>query len=71
MTAPSSIKLSKWCIYDNPNTMCREWWMDGKLDSFISMKLICLSTKPWMPKFDKWISGNIVGDKEALIKPST
>lgn len=29
-----------WCSYDNPATMAREMWVDGKMKSFMTAALI-------------------------------
>jgi hypothetical protein len=61
------------CIYDNPTTMSREWWMDGELImSLDSMLFVCdvnfpKNIAPWLIEME-WEGGRIVGDKEAIIK---
>jgi hypothetical protein len=66
------------CIYDNPNTFRREAWQNGELVAFIAMSL--LETKgfkrgdltglvPWYLDIEKWESGRVNGDPEAMKKP--
>lgn len=63
----------KVCTYDNPATMSRECWADGKLICSYSYLLYMLPEWPVPGKFyffganvGPWNSGQLIGDSEAL-----
>lgn len=48
------------CIYDNPKTLCREFWEDGACKSGISyVSIDDAGPAPWAP-------GKIIGSAQAL-----
>lgn len=62
------------CTFDNPDTMRRECWQDGKLVAFYSATLM-LSKGHWPPPSHKfffganvgpWTPGQIFGDRSAI-----
>ena len=62
------------CTYDNPATMCRECWQDGKLLCSYSSMLM-MSKESWPPPPHKfffganigdWKTGQMVGDRSAI-----
>ena len=66
MTIPS-------CYYDNPDTMRREFWVNGELRWFITAELLyfvdVFTPKEWKAFCkDPFTLGNIKGDPEALKK---
>ena len=61
------------CTYDNPATMARECWRDGKLLCKYNAELFFLPVFPVPPvKFffganiGKWVTGQMVGDAGAM-----
>jgi len=61
----------KYCVYDNPATMCREAYIDGSKVAWIVAEQI----KPWsgihtqfvsLVMFGAWKTGQIIGDKDAM-----
>ena len=61
------------CAYDNPATMQRECWQDGKLLCAYSAELYAL--KEWTvpaelyffgANIGDWKTGQLVGDKDAI-----
>ena len=65
----------KTCVYDNPNTMARECWQDGKLFYSYSAELISQKGH-WPPPrkyfvkqsdIGNWKTGQIVGDILAML----
>lgn len=60
------------CVYDNPASMTREGWQDGKL--LMSVSANVLETKgyresgkiPWILNIGEWKPGQISGDIEAI-----
>lgn len=52
---------NKLCVYDNPDTMKREWHnSEGKLICFYSAELLYLKKRPkQLDKAPEWKSGNI------------
>lgn len=61
------------CTYDNPATMARECWRDGKLICHYSYELFFIEPFPVSPELfffganiGKWKTGQIVGDKTAI-----
>ena len=63
------------CVYDNPSTMAREAWQDGRLIAKISAKLMCakgfdgFSGMPFMLNCGReFESGKIRGDANAMIE---
>lgn len=61
------------CVYDNPATMCREAWQDGKLIAAISIDLLYKKGFNGHPSMffglnvgREFIPGRIIGDKEAI-----
>lgn len=62
----------KVCVYDNPATMCREGWKDGKLLAHITRDLmetkgfIGHPTIPFYLNQGPWQEGRIIGDKDAM-----
>jgi len=57
---------SKTCIYDNPETMCREHWRDGVLEKSISV--VMLYDANYQGKFEPWVPGFVEGNKQAMKK---
>ena len=56
-----------WCEYDNPTTMCRESWEDGKLMTHIPMILFFVKRMNPIPNNVRpWKTGELIGDKTAL-----
>jgi hypothetical protein len=68
----------KTCVYDNPSTLRREAWMDGKMVAFISMALMYskgragspfngFKTLPFFLNVGRdFIDGRVIGDPEAM-----
>ena len=64
--------MTKVAVYDNPDTFCREAWVDGKMTTFVSAHL--LESKgfqggSWFPfelNVGRWDAGMIIGDPEAM-----
>jgi hypothetical protein len=61
------------CTYDNPNTMMRECWCNGKLEVAYAAELYFLKEWPIPPhlyfmgaNIGDWKTGQIVGDKRAI-----
>lgn len=61
------------CTYDNPSTMKRECWQDGKLLVFYDYKLFFMEQFPipadkffFGANIGPWREGQLVGDKEAM-----
>lgn len=67
--------FTKVCTYDNPATMARECWQDGKLVVSYSAELFFLKKWP-VPRelyffgasIGDWKTGQLVGDADALSK---
>lgn len=59
-------------VFDNPATMCREAWKDGRLVAFISARLMFDrdffgdSTMHMALNCGKWEEGKVRGDVEAI-----
>lgn len=61
----------KVCTYDNPATMQRECWQDGRLICSYSMQIIELGNIPAEHFFfganvGKWKTGQLFGEIEAM-----
>ena len=61
------------CTYDNPDTMSRECWSDGKLLCAYSAELFFLKEWPLLPSefffganIGDWKTGQLIGDDAAL-----
>lgn len=61
------------CTYDNPATMARECWQDGKLICHYKAELFFIEPFPVPARFlffganiGEWKTGQLVGDKEAM-----
>jgi hypothetical protein len=62
------------CTYDNPATMARECWQDGKLICYYACQLLPPYTKEPIPdehfffgaNIGPWKPGQMVGDAEAM-----
>lgn len=61
------------CVYDNPATMQRECWQNGKLLCSYSFALFCLSIFPVHGRYfffganiGDWKPGQIIGDSGAV-----
>ena len=61
------------CTYDNPATMCRECWQDGKLIcsysyTFFSFEKCQIPVKNFFfgANIGIWIEGQIIGNSEAI-----
>lgn len=52
------------CVFDNPSTMCREWWSDGELLYHVAASLLVVAD--WRQYFSEeprpWDSGSYIGD---------
>ena len=59
----------KVCTYDNPATMQREYWQDGKLLRAYSFEVLPLLTKDPVTGEGPWYSGWLVGEPEAMERP--
>ena len=64
----------KKCIYDNPNTMCREAYIDGRIVAYIDARWLIGEEGQWqhntllfMGVQKEWNAGNIDGDPDALM----
>ena len=62
------------CTYDNPATMARECWQDGKLIAKYNAALFDLPVWPiparkffFGANIGGWKTGQLVGDKSAMI----
>lgn len=62
------------CTYDNPATMCRECWQDGKLAASYSTSLI-FQKGAWPPpafrfhmgaNIGPWKEGQMIGNPDAI-----
>lgn len=51
------------CCYDNPNTMCKEYYLDGELQKSITIELLYSNG---IPSDLKFITGKLEGDMRAL-----
>ena len=61
----------KTCTYDNPSTMYRECWKDGKILYAYSMEAVIRNFIParyffFGANIGKWRTGQIVGDSDAI-----
>lgn len=64
------------CVYDNPATMCRECWQDGRLIYSYSYHILPPFAKVSIPanyfffgaNVGAWEDGRLVGDVGAMIK---
>lgn len=63
------------CTYDNPATMCRECWSNGKLlwhySAQLLNELVTSKRHYCFPIFlganvETWMPGRLIGDKEAI-----
>ncbi len=57
------------CIYDNPKTLQREYWVDGELKAFTSaLRIVATNHHPSQPSFftAPFQSGAIEGDRRAI-----
>ena len=52
-----------WCSYDNPATMAREWWENGKL---LGHATACLIATKGMERVKPFEPGEYVGDFSAI-----
>lgn len=60
------------CVFDNPATMCREAYTDGRLIAHLSLAV--METKgftghrsiPFYLNIGRWKTGRVVGDRAAL-----
>jgi hypothetical protein len=75
MPLPTSQKFYKKmtvCTFDNPDTMCREFWQDGKLICVYDYALLpLLASNPEKNFFlganiGDWEAGRLVGDAKAM-----
>lgn len=62
--------------YDNPDTMQREAWQDGKVIASVSAALLCTKGFKGDAMFfglnvGPWSTGQLVGDRAALHEPAT
>jgi hypothetical protein len=64
----------KYCVYDNPSTMCREAYIDGRKIAFITAELVGMSFDPnplsemrGMQRWGDWETGKLQGDKDAIL----
>lgn len=55
------------CIYDNPATMRREAWRDGRLIAFWSLELISFGFPAMGEPPEPWADGKLSGDPAALV----
>lgn len=65
--------MMKCCVYDNPATMQRECWVDGKIIYAYSSCLFFIEPFPVPPEYfffganiGPWETGQLVGDKYAM-----
>lgn len=58
----------KFCTYDNPKTMCREQWFDGKMTSHVSINLLYDKSNV-TEVVRKFVPGSCIGDVEAVFEP--
>jgi hypothetical protein len=65
----------KECVYDNPKTFRREWWINGEMVAFISIEILHSPNNVWIHSplerihnLGKWKIGNVWGDMDALNK---
>jgi hypothetical protein len=62
----------KTCVYDNPNTMAREAWMNGRLLCHVTAEFLELAVIPTRFVIDmrlnvgRWKEGQKLGDPEAI-----
>lgn len=64
----------RWCVYDNPSNLRREWWVDGFCMQWVDMSLLysagvkVLSSSPCYPDLARpFESGRVEGDAWALV----
>lgn len=60
------------CTYDNPNTIARECWENGKIICSYSMYLLASKTKIkffFGANTGPWKTGQIIGDSDAMLLP--
>jgi hypothetical protein len=67
------VNKKKYCVYDNPATMCREAWVDGRKIAFIIAELLIpkegffeAANDYVLREYGAWETGKISGDKDAL-----
>ena len=53
------------CFYDNPETMRREWWINGEMYGFIAAEMLIVLNVKGMRH---WDSGHVQGDLNAMRK---
>lgn len=67
----------KTCVFDNPATFSRECWQDGKLIAAYSAQILPpfakVATIPprcffFGANVGEWKNGQIIGDKDALLR---
>lgn len=70
--------IIKCCVYDNPRTMARECWQDGKLIVAYSMVTV-LQIGQWPPppkmfhmgaNVGDWCTGQLIGDCDEMAEKS-
>ena len=66
------------CVYDNPHSMARECWINGKLVCSYSMDIFFIKPPPWMAQpipgeylffpanIGPWQKGRLVGEISAM-----
>jgi hypothetical protein len=64
----------KYCVYDNPVTMCREAWLDMRKIASITTEQVRMQYDPnplselrGMQRWGEWETGKIQGDKDAIL----
>jgi hypothetical protein len=55
----------RYCVYDNPATMCREVWVDGRLVEHWTLDLLLTSRRLGSRA---WRDGRVLGDATALVE---
>ena len=63
------MSFSKACVYDNPDTMARECWINGKLIMQYSAEYIMLKERPLIihiANIGDWEAGKFSGNKLAM-----
>lgn len=64
--------MSRGCVYDNPNNLRREWWIDGKMEAFVVKEMLARYPEQFVRGYGPWKDGQIKGSPEALpegVKP--
>jgi hypothetical protein len=52
------------CVFDNPDTMCREWWEDGEMMYHVAaILLVTADGRQYFAEEPRpWEAGHVVGD---------